>query len=459
MADLTTQTTDKVESENRGFNLAGEPGLDRVRSDLLSALSDSVKKEAQEKMMPKFTPPQEQVIQPAASKTPAPEPKTIIDPLVQQVQRDINPQQPQQAQQPEPQPRPDSAPTNAPAPGQEHVSEDKFIAYAKQQGQEQPAAIPEDGPPLGEAAFLEFAHQEMENVKDLSAQEEEAARRRTAIRTFQTDSSETIRSKNLSITQIATAEQARQPTKFGSEPEQVKQKLGIAARVLNVVASIVLIAAGIGVIVFFYGKWRADRSPVVVPQPTEVGELSNVQREVALPALGEAKDRGRDWFLGTIDSFISTSASKPGDIITFNMVSGDEKAQLAATDFLSLLETSAADAFVRSLDDLFAVGVRISDQKEPFVLLRTTFFENAFAGMLAWEKTLATDLSFIPGEPTSSAVFLDKLIQNKNVRALTKPDGTIILLYSFADDETIIITRNEAAFRELLARLAVVRFE
>ena len=143
----------------------------------------------------------------------------------------------------------------------------------------------------------------------------------------------------------------------------------------------------------------------------------------------------------------------------------------------------------------------------PFIILTNNFFQNAYAGMISWEKTMPDDLvnvfgyadktvkqentvttvlpiSFASTSPTStpalpnfasstatSAIpsfvytppissyfniqgsFKDGVIDNKDVRAFTEPDGTMLVLYSFVDNNTIVITTDENALAEIINRL------
>jgi hypothetical protein len=47
----------------------------------------------------------------------------------------------------------------------------------------------------------------------------------------------------------------------------------------------------------------------------------------------------------------------------------------------------------------------------------------------------------------------DGVLQNKDVRAFTKPDGTVLILYSFVDNNTIVITTDDKALSEIINRL------
>jgi len=105
----------------------------------------------------------------------------------------------------------------------------------------------------------------------------------------------------------------------------------------------------------------------------------------------------------------------------------------------------------------------------PFIVLTDSFFQNAYAGMIAWENTMPDDLVDVFGygnkvnqqNGTSTLAlyfniqgdFKDGVIDNRDVRAFTEPNGNILVLYSFVDNNTIVITTDENALVEIINRL------
>ena len=91
----------------------------------------------------------------------------------------------------------------------------------------------------------------------------------------------------------------------------------------------------------------------------------------------------------------------------------------------------------------------------------------AYAGMLNWEGDMAKNLQVIFRLPNNEAggtavvgqnlatntKFQDAVIINKDVRLIKNQGGEIILLYAIIDKETIIITVNDTAFKEIIDRL------
>jgi len=96
-----------------------------------------------------------------------------------------------------------------------------------------------------------------------------------------------------------------------------------------------------------------------------------------------------------------------------------------------------------------------------------TNYDRAFAGMLAWEATMNSDLSpaFTPVPSTildvngipSARVFMDDVMRNYDVRELKDDSGTVQLYYSFPSKNLLIIAESPYSFPELLSRLQSVR--
>lgn len=164
--------------------------------------------------------------------------------------------------------------------------------------------------------------------------------------------------------------------------------------------------------------------------------------------------------------------------------------------FIRALQLNAPDILLRNITDRSTVGVvRAGQETRPFFALRVESYERTYAGMLTWEPLLFSSLSrlfplhqvSVPAieEPidtesvstttatTSTAIatstptippvapsqaiartrFEDMVIDNKDVRVLKDTNNQTLLLYGYADKRTLIIARDEAAFRALINRL------
>lgn len=130
----------------------------------------------------------------------------------------------------------------------------------------------------------------------------------------------------------------------------------------------------------------------------------------------------------------------------------------------------APDILLRNIHDTSTVGiVRASTEARPFMILKVNSYERTFAGMLAWEPTMASDLAaFYPAYAAAqtnssstaavssfnSNTFNDAVVANYDVRVLRDSSGKSILLYGYRGKDILIIARDEAAFTALVSRLS-----
>ncbi len=232
------------------------------------------------------------------------------------------------------------------------------------------------------------------------------------------------------------------------------------------------VIAGVGVL---FAALSLRPLPVTIPEEVSVPSLVRAQeyREIsgegsmlqdALAGLTELPLAE-----GTLAVAYKTRASStPEGLTVFVPISGGE--------LVDALALPAPDILLRSLLPESTVGVmRIQGETAPFFLLRTASYERSFAGMLAWEARIATDLSmwYAPLPPTpeptgtstlptvvrtpASQGFRDIVIEARDARVLRDQEGRAILVYGYHDKETLIIARNEASFAELVRRLLLTR--
>jgi hypothetical protein len=144
------------------------------------------------------------------------------------------------------------------------------------------------------------------------------------------------------------------------------------------------------------------------------------------------------------------------------------KKLITATDLINLTGLHMPDLIKRTLQPTFMLGAYSLNKNIPLLIIKTSSFENTYAGMLTWEKDLERDFQILfrlPGYENRGGIlaeltptidiknFQDGVIINKDVRLLNNDAGQLIMLYSIIDKETIIITTNKEAFKEIVNRL------
>ena len=132
-------------------------------------------------------------------------------------------------------------------------------------------------------------------------------------------------------------------------------------------------------------------------------------------------------------------------------------------EFLAALGTRASPDLVRALGSDFFFGIHTVDKNAPVLVIPVVSYEHAFAGMLAWERTMNADLAPVftavpdqvagPGGLPQKRQFNDLVMRNYDVRALKDDAGVIELYYSFPTKELLIIAESPYSFAEVLSRL------
>ena len=159
--------------------------------------------------------------------------------------------------------------------------------------------------------------------------------------------------------------------------------------------------------------------------------------------------------MGLVEQLVPTSGEEGGAAI------------LSASRFLNLIEAEVGSAFLRSLDKNFFLGVHVFDGNQPVLIFKTDSYGEAFAGMLAWEKTIERDLSPLfdtqksLSTSTTAASFLggqtpfkDIVVRNRDARAVFLTQEKTKLLWAIPDRKTIIIATNQNSLIEILSRLS-----
>jgi hypothetical protein len=190
--------------------------------------------------------------------------------------------------------------------------------------------------------------------------------------------------------------------------------------------------------------------------------------------------------------------------IVFTAGSGTSTRRITTKEWFTLMRARASDSLVRSLDPSFEMGTyAFSNPYDTFIIFEVNSYDNAFAGMLQWENSMDTDVGdlfilrrlIIPtgtngtgigasGSTTTNTTsqnntgqvqtsqtstgqnefgalrrreFIDKVVQNKDTRALVDERGTVLMLYTFIGKDTLVIASGEKSLKEILFRLTTGR--
>ena len=300
-----------------------------------------------------------------------------------------------------------------------------------------------------------------------------------SLRTLEGDIQEAIQERNASTASMVMAEQAGV-----QRPSNYKKKS------LIIFASIFLVALGVGGAYYLYLQSPLAPSAPAVPKPAPIPSIVSPDAQKILDVTGLGRGAAR----AAIENALLNIGNGNGSILQIIPVekgSAGAENLVNANNFLTQAGIPVPDVLFRSLGDRWMLGTyNDNGDSAPFIILTNNFFQNAYAGMISWEKTMPDDLvdvfgyankevsptstpalpnfasstatssipSFVYTPPISSyfniqGSFKDGVIDNKDVRAFTEPDGTMLVLYSFIDNNTIVITTDGKALSEIINRL------
>lgn len=263
------------------------------------------------------------------------------------------------------------------------------------------------------------------------------------LRTYQGDVEEAIGSTKASVTTIAVAEQER---KLEERPiDTVVDNSNKRNKMIMLFAS-VLIVIGLASVVYIYYMKSGNIVVESNHMQTIIGytdkfdiNISSTTTNTLLQTILKEK----------------TAYNKPINSVLFiNMVSGSNIA--SSKEVIAKLIENIPQPILRNLDEDYMIGLYTYDTNVPFIIMTTNDYGASFAGMLKWEETMPNDLAKIfdtnTESATSSLVFVDESVKNKDLRVLFGNDGKAILVYTFLDKKTILITKNEKIMTEILGK-------
>ena len=310
-----------------------------------------------------------------------------------------------------------------------------------------------------------------------------------SLRTFQGDAAEAIKNQNASVLSIALAEKKKVDEKAKEKPPENPE---LKKKILTIAASLVFIFLGIGTVVGFYIiQKRAPNTPIVVAP--EDRTLIGYKEKITINVSSSDKEK----LSSALNTRKQNLALNTGDVAYVALAKTiiENENIISTDDLFAILKTKIPGSALRAFDSQFMFGFIKTNQTEPFIIIKLTSFENAFDGMLQWEPNMYEDLHLIvkkdliqkqtpvitnntvaisensststsaknAGTSTSKQItssttptvtqvlaseipvqtrFTDETIQNKDARVLRNNRGEIVLLYSFINKETLLITTD-----------------
>jgi flagellar basal body-associated protein FliL len=269
------------------------------------------------------------------------------------------------------------------------------------------------------------------------------------LRTYATDFGKSISGERGDMIRRAIADEERKAQAAKAQTLASKQNI------LLLVGSVLSILIGIGAIIFLA---IGNRPKTIEPSAAKVPSIVFADASVEIPFTGLSKEQLVAQATAAIEKKISSSSIEN---IFFTEIRSGMKYLTTAKTFLSLISKTVPTQLTDGLENTFMFGAYDNAGKNaPFLIFKTDAYNDAFAGMKEWEARLFDDTYQLFGIATTGenanllqAKFTDATLMNKNARVLRNSAGTIVLLYAFPDEQTIVITTDPVALTEVSTRL------
>ena len=315
------------------------------------------------------------------------------------------------------------------------------------------------------------------------------------IRTYESDVAEALSHRKTSIASIAIAEHKKEEgtESLGNKVESKKEnkientkediyKRSHTKQIVMLLLSVILIGGGLVGAYYLYLKSPLSLPPPEV-KPLVIPSIIPGDKQTSVSIENISNDKLKKVILPLLEK----NSLEKGQIseLILQIKSGETTMKIPASDFIRKINVDAPDVFIRSLQDRWMLGIYTGENgtKAPLFIFTTDFFQNTFAGMLSWEESMPDDLAILLGykervekaetedntndvNASSSAPstditsyfsiqgdFVDKQILNRDVREFISKNGEILLLYTFLDKNTLLITTQEEALIESINRI------
>jgi hypothetical protein len=234
---------------------------------------------------------------------------------------------------------------------------------------------------------------------------------------------------------------------------------------LIILISLILIAGGVYAGYYLYKisplAKMLERTPkntnTTVPTIMDSGSFFQVDSKVRIAIDGKNENQIASQIRTEIAKDIETNKIKE---IVLTKTTENVTKKVTAEELLEIFTIPVPELMIRSISPDWMLGVYsgIGGQKHVFIITTNNFFQNTFAGIIQWEKTMPQDLKLYTINQNDSNFTLkgqykDKIIKNKDVREYVLENGHINYLYSFVSNDKLVVTNSEEALDEIIIRL------
>jgi len=254
------------------------------------------------------------------------------------------------------------------------------------------------------------------------------------------------------IKKVIYGEEENEKEKKNLSPESNENRLFMFISILLTVFAFLILF-------FFFFKKDSNTIPVAKQFTPLIFNDQSTFLEVS--GLNKAE------IIQTILSEINITKVKVGGVEGIYLT--ENKQIIGLRRFLALIQSSfvPGDNTLFVQDD-FLLGAVLTGLKSTssnagnfFILLKMRETADIFDALRAWEGKMFSDLYNLFGitlskdtSYLSTKEFQDGIVENKNARILYDQAGNIVMMYIFADDNSVLITDSQPAAHEIILRLA-----
>ncbi|MCI0566003.1 hypothetical protein L0Y46_02275 [bacterium] len=290
-----------------------------------------------------------------------------------------------------------------------------------------------------------------ENIQTPPKPEERPTTHISPIHTYRSDIEQEVKKQKTSFVSIVAAEQRKR----AEHRPVLKEKKRTNTALLML--SIFFIAASIGVAGFsYYANIKKNGGVLPVQGPPQSIIFADTYTEF------DVTNTTSNDLVRTVSSHIQNKNILLDSVenLYFTRIENGMRRELAAQEFFDSAGLNTPSRFRSAIEGRFMLGMHAFNGNQPFFIFKTILFENAFAEMLSWEATIAREVMPVfglgaPDRDLQNKKFRDLVIKNKDVRVLEDNGGRTVLLYSFVNRDTLIITTSEDTFLEIVARISL----
>ncbi|HEY0220906.1 MAG TPA: hypothetical protein VGC58_01655 [Candidatus Paceibacterota bacterium] len=266
-----------------------------------------------------------------------------------------------------------------------------------------------------------------------------------ALRTFAGDVENALSKNKSSTATIMIAEQKRREERPELAPPRISTQTKNTT--FFILGSMLLLLGIITVGTVYYIR---STEKVVIDQKNK--SIISWTKEKEIPLLGLNQTQLYSKILAEKESF-----ALPANSILYLNITDEVKIPASVDKILTLIGPKAPAELVRSLDNKYMIGIYSFDTNEPFIILKVSDYANSYPAMLKWEKDMVRDLSGVFLIPANlfGVGMVDEEYKNKDLRVLRDIENKSVLLYSFIDKNTIVITANENILSAILGKYII----